>query len=121
MKIIDINWPSEEVLEAKIIVTDGIYDLICFAYPFKLKIGDEIDIPLFAFEATHIQRIVNKEYTVEKQFLNSYYFQGLLISKEKGLIKVGGFTIQIDDYIPADIKDLEFISFICDRLDFKVF
>lgn len=34
LKVKDIIWISEEIGDADVIVTDGIYEIRCFSYPF---------------------------------------------------------------------------------------
>ncbi len=114
MKKIKIDYLSQE---AYVILSDGNIDILVFSHPFE----GEIELPLMGFACYDINKSDKKKYYVEK-LLDSYFgykINGKLIDKEKGIVKLGEFTIELDDKesIPQDIKNGDFIQFKVVRID----
>lgn len=114
-----IKWLSKEALEAEVIITDGSFNLLCFGHPFKMKEGDQLLQPLLALDPKEIKRLEDQH--SEAKRLDSafgYLIKGRLIDKESGLVKLGDILIDVDGkFIPGDLRNDEYISFKCDRLD----
>lgn len=119
MRINKINWISEEALEAEVIVTDGTFKVICFAQPLTYQEGSELSEPICCFDTTNIVRSDDNKYKVEKLAgYFSYYLTGRLIDRINGIVRVGGLLFELEGkMLPGDIKEGEFISFCCERLD----
>ncbi len=119
MIIKEINWISEEALEAEVTITDGQFELLCFSHPFKKEKGEQLSEPLYALDPNEIVRSESPSLRIEK--LNNafdYLIEGKLIDKESGHVKLGNIVIEIDShFIPGDFKDDDNISFKCNRLD----
>lgn len=118
MRIKDILYFSKADREAELMISDGVYDIICFACPIDaLEKGAEIR-ELFAFSCTDIVRADERRCLVRK--LPRYYAYALtakLHSKQRGIVCLGKLRIRLDGYIPNDISDGEYISFCVQRLD----
>lgn len=115
----NINWISEESLEAEVTITDGQFELLCFSHPFTKKKGEQIVEPLYVLDTYDATRLDSLNFRVEKlEGTFDYLIEGKLINKELGLIKLGNITIEIDSpFIPKDLRDGDYISFKCNRLD----
>ena len=99
-----------------IIVSDGQYECIAM-YDFpKLKRGDVLNNPLYAFSCSHIKNST-KEIGVYK--LKNYYAYEIvgILDKKNKIVRVGGILIKIDGDIPGDIANDTKVEFQCDRLD----
>ncbi len=118
MKIEKIEWLSKEGSEAEVTVCGENYQIVCFAHPFNLSVGDVIDVPLYAFCTNHIQRSLKHSYRVEKHKNNySYCITGKLDDNQKGIIRLWDIFIELDAPVPTDVELNDFISFCCDRID----
>ena len=111
-----IEWLDYETKEAEVVLTDGKFEFIVFSHPFE----GSIELPLGALYAENIKKATKKECFIQKT--NSYYsylINGKLINKACGLVKLGEFTIEIDniDLIPDEVMNGEYISFEVLRLD----
>lgn len=117
MKVKNIIWISQEILEAEIIVSDLTFDLICFSHPCNFKEGQEVQ-NIHVFDAENIMKSTQKEYIIKKlKAPLQYELTGKLIDRSKGIVQIGGLTLQLDNPVPKDIPSGEFISFRCARLD----
>lgn len=118
MEVKNIKWISKEAEEAEVTISDGIYELICFAHPFRLSIGDVLEQPLYAIFTSNIQRSLIQNYKIEKYLDNySYYITAQLFNLEENILKLGNIFLELDMPIPIDIKLGEYITFYCDRID----
>lgn len=64
MIIKEINWIGTE--EAIITVSDGIFNVIAFAYPFFGKAGKKLNKPLLCLDAENIIKVEKEKYSVIK-------------------------------------------------------
>jgi len=119
VRICKIDRIDKEALEAEVIVSDGTFEVLCFAHPLTYEEGSELNGPIRCLDATNIVKSDKNEYTVEKSAdYFSYVLTGKLVDKINGLVMVGGLMFEVDkDMLPGDIKEGEYISFYCDRLD----
>lgn len=113
-KIIDYD---KNIGEADILITDGQYKILCYAYPFENK-GKQF--ALVTFMTKDVKRIEAREYKLEKN-INGYYsynIQGEIVDIKKRIVKVGDILIVLEDVIPKDIKTHDFIEFSVERVDY---
>jgi len=116
LKIKNIEWISKEALEAEVIVTDGETEIRCFAQPLNYTEGYVLKNPIYCLNVSDLMKAEKPKYTIEKlDEYFSYRFTGKLVHKEKVL--VGKFILELDNEIPGDINDGDFITFLCQRLD----
>lgn len=113
----DIIWINEEIGEADVIVTDGQYDIRCFAHPFFQQIGEEVEETLSVFEHFGITQSKTREYVVEHLGNGEYFFIARLIDEVEGIIQIGEITIHDIDKIPENIKKGDYIQFFTLRVD----
>lgn len=117
MYIKEIKDYDIDALEADIIVTDGQYEIMCYAQPFGNK--EKKSFKLFAFDCSDVMRAIENKYMINKD-VESYYgysLQGKLFDMEKRLVSIGKIIIELEDIIPKDIKQNEFIEFKVLRID----
>lgn len=68
MRIHKIDWISKEALEAEVIVTDGTFNVVCFAQPLTYQEDSELGEPVYCFGTTNIVRADDNECKVEIPF-----------------------------------------------------
>ena len=104
--------------EADLLVSDGVNKVICYAYPVNnVRVNQEIN-SIYAFNCTDIKRVNKSECEINK--LKEYYaysLVGKIIDKKNSLVCVGQLEIYLDEPIPNDIQENEFIFFNVTRLD----
>lgn len=104
--------------EADLIVSDGINKVLCYAYPIsKVQINQKIN-SICGFDCTNIERANKSESDINKlQEHYAYTLVGKVVSKENNLVHVGELEVYLDEQIPHDILENEFIIFNVTRLD----
>lgn len=104
--------------EAEVIVSDGEYELLCHAFPIAAV---EIGMPvsgLSGFSCSDMVRAENPRCGVTKlPPYFAYHMTGILFSKQKRIVRVGGLEIDLDAYMPNDLSDGEYVSFDVQRVD----
>lgn len=119
IKITNIKWLSKEALEAKLTVSDGLFEIICFAHPFKGQINDEINCPINILNPEEIFKLDKQVYSLKLTDELGYKIEGKITDKIKGQMKVGNIILELDNpkFLPNDIFNDDFVSLSCDRLD----
>lgn len=120
MKIKNISWLSQEALEAEIIVTDGEFEINCFAQPLNYQLGSELNNPILCCNVTTVFKLDKEVYSIEKldDEYYAYNLSGKLVDKKLEKVKVGKLILELDSIVlPGDIREGDFISFRCQRLD----
>lgn len=116
-----ISWLSREALEAEVIISDGNFDIVCFAHPLIMELGDQLTEPLYSLNPSNIIKIYNPNMLSLVEKLSrpfSYFVQGKLKDRESGIVQLGEIEIEIDcNFLPADITNGDSISFSTDRFD----
>ena len=112
-----IVYFDKNAQEAYIIVSDDHFDILCYAQPYRDEV-EEFD--LLGFMTENIMRADTNEYQVEKidEGYFAYRLQGQLIHKSKRIVAIGEIEIKLEDRIPKDIQNCEFIAFNVKRVDF---
>ena len=109
MYIKSVDFDGEQ--EADILVSDGKYEILCYALPYSA--GDkEKDFTLSAFMSENVMRALKNEYSAEKT--DGYYgykLTGRLFDLKNRLVAVGGIVIELENNIPKDIAENEFVEF----------
>ena len=114
----EIKWLSENGLEAEVTISDEAIKLICFAHPFNGQTGDIVPLPLYAIETTHI--LISDKNAFFLKRINEgfeYYIIGKVKDKDGQIVCINNIEIELDVPFPGDIKNDEFVSFVCSRLD----
>ncbi|MGE7090726.1 hypothetical protein ACQKII_04570 [Lysinibacillus sp. NPDC048646] len=119
LKIKKINWISQEALEAEVVVTDGKFEIMCFAQPLNYLKESELIGPIYCLNVSNLMIAERKEYSIEKLDDHfAYRFIGKLIDKDYEKVKLGKLLLELDNnLLPGDINEGDFISFCCQRLD----
>lgn len=119
IKQIDM-WDDDEI-EADVTVTDGKFELTCYALYCENSVGD-VDFTLSPFDCGDVMTSEDKEYRIQKLESGNYDYklQGKLIAVEKdiGTVQIGGIVISNVRYVPKDIRVGEFVEFTAVRIEF---
>lgn len=118
MYVQDVLHFDQSGKEAELIVSDGAYEVLCYAYPIDaVKTGMTIS-GLSGFSCTNVVRAAEQRYAVSKlPPYFAYNLTGKLISKQEGFVQVNNLKISLDAHIPNDLSDGEYVSFDVLRLD----
>ena len=105
---------------AEVIVSDGKFDLLCYAYSSEHNVGDT-NFTLSTFCDNDIMTSDEREYKIQQLEDGYYKLQGKLITidKDNGTVQIGSIIIHDLRCIPKDIKVGEFIEFTVRRLDIE--
>ena len=113
-KIVDYDRSAGE---ADVLISDGRYEILCYAHPFENK---NKRFSLISFMAKGVKHIEAREFKAEKS-TNGYYcynMQGEIADIEKRIVKVGDIFFALEDVIPKDVKTHDFIEFSVVRIDY---
>ena len=118
MNVKNISWISKDASEAIVTVVDNKnFSLNCFWQPCEYDINDKIDC-LYTFNVDNIKKSNIKQFVIEKNNDDlGYYLVGKIMNLKQKIIKVNDFKLELDNEIPSDIKEKEFIEFTCSRID----
>lgn len=111
-----INF-DDDGQEATVIVSDGEYEIMCYAQPFS---GEKnISFSLLSFGVGDIVTATDNCYFIKKNEdgYYSYFVRGKLIDSSKGLFQLGNLIIEGVDYAPKDIPNGAFVEFTVIRFD----
>ena len=120
----------EDYPEADVLVSDGEFELLCYALFYDNKEGDTnftlsamMDGDNSLFANASVMTSEEKGYKVQKldDGYFSYKLQGKLIDieKENGTVQIGSLIIHDVAPIPRDIKVGEFVEFKVMRIDLE--
>lgn len=114
-KIITFNKYDQE---ADLLISDGVNKVLCYAYPIKnVQINQRINC-VYGFDCTNIKRANERNNEIIKcQEYYAYLLVGEIVSKKENLVRIGELEIYLDEPIPNDIQENEFIIFNVTRLD----
>lgn len=114
MYVKEISWIDKGIHEANFIVSDGDNDVLCFAQPFFLQVGDTVN----ALHSIDAQDVVRSENRPGTELKNEYkIIFGKLKNQNYRLVQIGQLFIIIDDdCIPKDIVEGNYISLMTSRL-----
>ena len=117
MKVTNIEWLSVEDREAAVAISDGVLDLVCFAQPFQLKIGDAVCFVIKTLDADHLQRTKESGFYAERvNGTFSHFISAKVESVEDRLVRLGILLIELDIPFPGDIAKGDSVSFSCKYL-----
>lgn len=109
---------SKDDNEADIIVSDGVFDILCYVNPLVAIATNSRIISIYGFMCTDVYRTDKQVDSVEK--LPEYYAYriiGKIFSKAEHIIQIGEIMIHIDSEIPNDMEDGEYVSVKVLRFD----
>ena len=117
MQMKEIYDYDPEAQEANVLVTDGKYEILCYASSFK---NSNKNFELSAFMVESVIKADKESYFVEKisDSFFAYKLQGRLIDIEKRIFAVGKIRIELENVIPKDLKNGDFVQVIVGRIDF---
>ncbi|EOL46352.1 hypothetical protein [Enterococcus caccae] len=112
-----VNWIDEDSGEADVLLFDGMYSIESFCSDCNISEGDVFLDTLYGFNVRDIVKSFNKEYEIGKEN-NGYHIQGQLVDKERKILQIGGFKIDLSEGdIPKDIKQNDYIEVDISRVD----
>ena len=108
--------------EADIVVTDGVHEIMCYCHPIDNPQVNQSVKSISTLYADDIMSEPNEELTAKKtdESHYSYYLVGKVINREKGLISIGKLIIEIDGYLPGDVKVGDIVKLSAVRMDAHV-
>ena len=117
MKVKQINWIDKESKEAEVLLSNGIYDLICFAHPFLNSIGEKLTSILVSFE-DKIFVSQKKNFLIEKNGSDnfSYFIRGKVIDAKNNIVEIGDIKIELTE-LPSDLDNNDFVEGVIERID----
>lgn len=118
MYITDILYFSKEDSEAEVSISDGRYTVNCYAYPCDMVLVNQRVNTIYGFESANITRLNETKYAIKK--LSQHYAYQLVaqvVDNESGIVRIGDLFINLDNPIPKDIMNGEYIAFSVVRLD----
>lgn len=117
-KVMKIKWLSQDAREAEVLLSDGVFSILCFGHPFNQAIGSTVAQPLHTLEAKYVVRAHNKEFSVEgEEGAFECKMTARVVDREENQIKIGEFTVELDTPFPGDIEVGDYVSFLCERID----
>lgn len=106
--------------EADIIISDGQYNLLCYCYPTDIPQKGERVKAVTSFLATDMMRARDNAFSIKKiDDYYSYHLQGEVIDMTPK-IRIGNIIICLDNPLPKDIKEGEYIELLVGRLDCNI-
>ena len=98
-------------------ISDGEHKLLCFA-GFEINKNSR-NIKLDCYFAEEIKKTEKTEFSIEKHGISCYEYRivAKVTDAENGLLVVYGFEFILDDNLPQNINNGNFIEFICLRMD----
>ncbi len=109
---------NPEAGEGEIEFSCSVGDFHCYAHPlWSIEELDRKNFSFFAFFVENIFLSDEEEFLIRKTDLSyfSYYLQGKYLGNNK--IQIENYVFDIDGDIPSDIKQGEYISLDCARID----
>lgn len=118
MYIKDILYFNKEDSEAEVSISDGYYIVNCYAYPCdRVLVNQRINI-IYGFECANIIRLNKNKYAIKKLPQHyAYQFAAQVVDNGSEIVRVGDLFIKLDNSIPKDIINGEYIAFSVLRLD----
>lgn len=117
MVIKNIIWIDEEIGEADVIVTDGQYDIRCFAHPLFQQIGEELRGEISIFDYSDVIRS-DTNFPISKYMgWGKHFLIGRLVDRTKGIVQIGDILLREVAPIPTDIQVGDYIEFSAERVD----
>lgn len=118
MYIKEILHYDEESREADVFISDGQFELLCYVHPYIPDGFDKLKSPLSAYMTENVMRALENAYKTEKlqSGYYSYRLHGKIIDLQKRLVAVGHIIIELENVIPKDIGEGEFIEFTVMRI-----
>lgn len=118
MYVTNIIYFSKKDSEAEVSISDGHYTVNCYAYPCGIVLVNQPVSAIYGFECSNIIRVNETIYAIKKLSQHyAYQFVARVVDNESGIVRIGDLFINLDNTIPKDIMNAEYISFSVLRLD----
>lgn len=118
MYIKEIIQFCKENREADMCISDGVYSVMCYAYPIdEIAVNKKVNT-LYGFMCSEIIKSSSNICCVKK--LAKYYAYSItakVVSIDCSIVQIGDLQINLDTYIPNDIMEGDYVSFSVARLD----
>lgn len=119
MYIKKIVWINYNCKEAMLIVSDKVFEIICFSHPCNYNQGEIVNEPLECLCVYDVKISNNGKFILKKiNDIFQYFINGKLVDAKQGIVLVGEIIIHIDErVIPKDIENNVYIQFVTNRID----
>ena len=109
-----VEWLSVEAEEAAVTVSDGVFECVALAHPFRGVTGDTIRTPLHAVETSGAMR-AEGDVRITRQN-NPWGHEIIGVVGEDGLVRVGGIEIA-GVRLPGDVRPGDQLEFVVSRFE----
>ena len=112
-KIIDVDGEKQSW---DVLISDNKNKILCFS---SEEINGSQNIKLVCCFADKIVKSDVKQFLIKKQGISCYEYKitAKLVNKKENKFSVFGFLFELDELLPEDITDGDFIDFVCLRMD----
>ena len=104
------HWRNQDK-EADILVTDGEYQLLCYAQPFSWKEYQTEVAALYAFGCGNIVK------SAKQMDYYAYELSAEVLSKVERTVKLGQLVLHLDAALPGDVQNGDYVTFRLQRID----
>jgi len=121
MFIKHVDWLDRETSEAKVLISDGIIDILCFSHPFYGVTGDKLLDHIYCLDAKNIVVANSQQFYMQREESLGYFgysICGKLIDRKNQIVRLNNIALCLGDtHIPNDISEGSYIEFEVTRLD----
>ena len=118
MFINKVLYYNEEDSDAEVSVSDGLYTINCYAYPVNNVFVNQQINSIYGFKCVNITKADKRNYAITKLDQHyAYQITAQVVDNVSGIVRIGEIFVHIDNYIPKDIINGDYISFSVLRLD----
>ncbi len=112
-----LQWLDREAEEAEVLASDSVWKCKAYCMPCQISEGEEVkwlfcafcsDIVSAVTEGFRLTPLAKKEY--------GYEITGRIVDPKEGLVAVGGLVFLVDQSIPGDLKESDWVQFTVDRV-----
>ncbi|SFH56845.1 hypothetical protein SAMN04487830_10242 [Pseudobutyrivibrio sp. OR37] len=110
-----IDWIDIDNYEASVVISDGLFDIVCFSDDCSYKVGDIIDDDI---KVLGVHDIFISEVNTETIISQSGFRYEIIGRYENNKLFLGEIIISIDsELVPKDISRGDYIHVCIDRFD----
>ncbi len=118
MIISSVEWISESGDEAIVLVSSEKQCLAAFSHPYNRNIGDQVKDYLHPIDVIGLCRSQDKISCASRHVKGlGYNCSGVITDRSNQIIEIDGIYLEIEEDIPKDLFEGEFIQFSCSRID----
>jgi hypothetical protein len=120
MKIIRLEWLSEEGQEALLTLQAGSTEFTVFSHPCNSNVGEEVQSLIFSLDESNLVRIDSCNPAIcQAQGKFESTIRAKVENTKKKIVSIGEVNIRLSRSLPGDIREGDYVSFTSLRLDFN--